>query len=225
MKMSPEAKHNLLDPLIGNNPITLQILGICSALAVTTSLKTALLLSMAVILVTAFSNASISAIRNHIPGSIRIIVQMTIIASLVIVVDQLLKAFAYDTAKQLSVFVGLIITNCIVMGRAEAYAMNNPVGLSFLDGIGNGLGYSMVLVVVAFFRELLGAGSLFGYQVLPLTTEGGWYQANGMLLLPPSAFFIIGLMIWAIRAWKPDQNEAPDFVIHESHGHGTGESH
>jgi len=223
--MSPEAKHNLTNPLIGNNPITLQILGICSALAVTTSLKTALLLSMAVILVTAFSNASISAIRNHIPGSIRIIVQMTIIASLVIVVDQILKAFAYDTAKQLSVFVGLIITNCIVMGRAEAYAMKNPVGLSFLDGIGNGLGYSLILVVVAFFRELFGAGTLFGYQILPLTTEGGWYQSNGMLLLPPSAFFIIGIMIWVIRTWKPDQNEAPDFKIHESHGHGTGEAH
>lgn len=223
--MSPEAKHNLLDPLIGNNPITLQILGICSALAVTTSMKTALLMCMALTLVTAFSNASISAIRNHIPGSIRIIVQMTIIASLVIVVDQLLKAFAYDTAKQLSVFVGLIITNCIVMGRAEAYAMKNPVGLSFLDGIGNGLGYSLVLIVVAFFRELFGAGSLMGYQILPLTTEGGWYQSNGLLLLPPSAFFIIGLMIWAIRAWKPEQNEAPDFKIHESHAHSTGGTH
>ena len=223
--MSPEAKHNLFDPLIGNNPITLQILGICSALAVTTSMKTALLMCMALTLVTAFSNASISAIRNHIPGSIRIIVQMTIIASLVIVVDQLLKAFAYDTAKQLSVFVGLIITNCIVMGRAEAYAMKNPVGLSFLDGIGNGLGYSLVLIVVAFFRELFGAGSLMGYQILPLTTEGGWYQSNGLLLLPPSAFFIIGLMIWAIRTWKPEQNEAPDFKIHESHAHSTGGAH
>ena len=223
--MSPEAKPNLFDPLTGNNPITLQILGICSALAVTTSMKTALLMCMALTLVTAFSNASISAIRNHIPGSIRIIVQMTIIASLVIVVDQLLKAFAYDTAKQLSVFVGLIITNCIVMGRAEAYAMKNPPGLSFLDGIGNGLGYSLVLIVVAFFRELFGAGSLMGYQILPLTTEGGWYQSNGLLLLPPSAFFIIGLMIWAIRAWKPEQNEAPDFKIHESHGHGTGGAH
>ena len=223
--MSPEAKHNLFDPLIGNNPITLQILGICSALAVTTSMKTALLMCMALTLVTAFSNASISAIRNHIPGSIRIIVQMTIIASLVIVVDQLLKAFAYDTAKQLSVFVGLIITNCIVMGRAEAYAMKNPVGLSFLDGIGNGLGYSFVLIVVAFFRELFGAGSLMGYQILPLTTEGGWYQSNGLLLLPPSAFFIIGLMIWVIRAWKPEQNEAPDFRIHESHAHSAGGTH
>ena len=223
--MSPEAKHNLVDPLIGNNPITLQILGICSALAVTTSMKTALLMCVALTLVLAFSNASISAIRNHIPGSIRIIVQMTIIASLVIVVDQLLKAFAYDTAKQLSVFVGLIITNCIVMGRAEAYAMKNPPGLSFLDGIGNGLGYSLVLIVVAFFRELFGAGSLMGYQIMPLTTEGGWYQSNGLLLLPPSAFFIIGLMIWAIRAWKPEQNEAPDFRIHESHGHSTGGTH
>lgn len=223
--MSPEAKNNLLGPLIGNNPITLQILGICSALAVTTSMKTALLMAMALTLVTAFSNASISAIRNHIPGSIRIIVQMTIIASLVIVVDQLLKAFAYDTAKQLSVFVGLIITNCIVMGRAEAYAMKNPVGLSFLDGIGNGLGYSLVLVVVAFFRELFGSGSLLGFKIMPLTTDGGWYQSNGLLLLPPSAFFIIGLLIWAIRTWQPEQNEAPDFKIHESHAHGTGEAH
>lgn len=223
--MNPEAKKSLLAPLVDQNPITLQILGICSALAVTTSVKTALLMSVALTLVTAFSGASISAIRHHIPGSIRIIVQMTIIASLVIVVDQLLKAFAYDTSKQLSVFVGLIITNCIVMGRAEAYAMKNSVGMSFLDGIGNGLGYSLILVMVAVVRELFGAGSLMGYQILPLTTDGGWYQSNGLLLLPPSAFFIIGFIIWGFRTWKPEQNEAPDFKIHESHSHTASEAH
>lgn len=223
--MNPETKKTLLDPLVDQNPITLQILGICSALAVTTSVKTALLMSVALTVVTAFSSASISAVRNHIPGSIRIIVQMTIIASLVIVVDQLLKAFAYDTSKQLSVFVGLIITNCIVMGRAEAYAMKNGVKDSFIDGIGNGLGYSLILIIVAIIRELFGAGSLLGLKILPLTTEGGWYQSNGLLLLPPSAFFIIGLLIWAIRSWKPQQNEEPDFKVHESHVHGSSEVH
>lgn len=223
--MNPEAKKNLIEPLIAQNPITLQILGICSALAVTTSVKTALLMSVALTIVLAFSSASISAIRQHIPGSIRIIVQMVIIASLVIVVDQLLKAFAYDTSKQLSVFVGLIITNCIVMGRAEAYAMKNNVGMSFLDGIGNGLGYSLILIMVAVIRELFGAGSLLGIKILPLTTDGGWYQSNGLLLLPPSAFFIIGLIIWAFRTWKPEQNEAPDFKIHESHSHSASEAH
>lgn len=223
MSLSTENKKNLLDPLIDNNPITLQILGICSALAVTTSLKTALLMSLALTLVIAFSNASISAIRNHIPGSIRIIVQMTIIASLVIVVDQLLKAFAYDTAKQLSVFVGLIITNCIVMGRAEAFAMKNPVMPSFIDGVGNGLGYSLVLIIVGSIRELFGAGSLLGYEILPLTTSGGWYQSNGLLLLPPSAFFIIGIMIWIVRTIRPAQVEPADFTIHESHPHQLAE--
>lgn len=219
--MNPETKKTLTDPLINQNPITLQILGICSALAVTTSVKTALLMSVALTVVTAFSGASISAVRNHIPGSIRIIVQMTIIASLVIVVDQLLKAFAYDTSKQLSVFVGLIITNCIVMGRAEAFAMKNGVKESFIDGLGNGMGYSLILILVAVFRELFGAGSLLGYKILPLTTDGGWYQSNGMMLLPPSAFFIIGIAIWVIRSWKPEQNEEPDFKIHESHLHSS----
>ena len=223
--MNPETKKTLIDPLVDQNPITLQILGICSALAVTTSVKTALLMSIALTLVTAFSGASISAIRHHIPNSIRIIVQMTIIASLVIVVDQLLKAFAYDTSKQLSVFVGLIITNCIVMGRAEAFAMKNGVKDSFIDGIGNGLGYSLILIIVAVIRELFGAGSLFGYKILPLTTDGGWYQSNGLLLLPPSAFFIIGLLIWAIRSWKPEQKEEPDFKIHESHAHSSTGAH
>ncbi|CAG0911333.1 unnamed protein product, partial [Cyprideis torosa] len=203
--MDAETKRTVFDPLVDNNPITLQILGICSALAVTTSLNAALLMSVALTTVLVLSNTSISMIRSHVPGSIRIIVQMVIIASLVIIVDQFLKAYAFDTAKKLSVFVGLIITNCIVMGRAEAYAMSHGPRESFWDGLGNGLGYSLVLMIVAFFRELLGAGSLFGVKVLPLTSEGGWYLPNGLLLLPPSAFFIIGLLIWGIRAWKPAQ--------------------
>lgn len=221
--MSREVRKVITGPLVDNNPITLQILGICSALAVTSSLEAALLMSAALTTVTAFSSASISAIRNHVPGNIRIIVQMTIIASLVIVVDQVLKAYAFDTAKQLSVFVGLIITNCIVMGRAEAYAMKNGVGMSFLDGLGNGLGYSLLLIVVAFFRELLGSGTLLGYEILPLVKNGGWYEPNGMMLLPPSAFFIIGLLIWGIRVWKPAQVEEPDFKIHEPH-HAVSEN-
>lgn len=213
--MNIETRKVLLGPLFDNNPITLQILGICSALAVTSSMNTALLMSLSLTLVTAFSNMFISTVRNHTPSSIRIIVQMTIIASLVIVVDQLLRAYAFDTSKRLSVFVGLIITNCIVMGRAEAFAMQNPPGISFLDGIGNGLGYSLILMSVAFVRELLGAGSLFGYQILPLLKEGGWYVPNGLLLLPPSAFFLIGILIWVLRTKKPEQREAADFKIHE----------
>jgi Na+-transporting NADH:ubiquinone oxidoreductase subunit D len=180
-------------------------------------MMSALIMSIALTLVTACSSASISAIRKHIPANIRIIVQMTIIASLVIVVDQLLKAFAYEASKQLSVFVGLIITNCIVLGRAEAYAMKNPPGLSFLDGIGNGLGYSVILMTVAFFRELLGAGKLFGHQIIPVANDGGWYIPNGLMLLPPSAFFVIGLIIWAIRSKKKEQVEAPDYQIHQVH--------
>jgi Na+-transporting NADH:ubiquinone oxidoreductase subunit D len=203
----------LLNPLFVNNPIGLQILGICSALAVTTKMSVALVMCIALTLVTAFSNLFISMIRNQIPGSIRIIVQMTIIASLVIVVDQVLGAVAYDISKQLSVFVGLIITNCIVMGRAEAFAMQNPPGLSFLDGIGNGLGYSVVLMLVATIREFFGSGSLFGIEVLPLVTNGGWYSPMGLMLLPPSAFFIIGLLIWALRAWKTEQVEEPEYEI------------
>ena len=206
-------KEVLLNPLFVNNPIGLQILGICSALAVTTKMSVALVMCVALTLVTAFSNLFISMIRNQIPGSIRIIVQMTIIASLVIVVDQVLGAVAYDISKQLSVFVGLIITNCIVMGRAEAFAMQNPPGLSFLDGIGNGLGYSIVLMLVATIREFFGSGSLFGYEILPLVTNGGWYSPMGLMLLPPSAFFIIGLLIWALRAWKTEQIEEPEFEI------------
>jgi Na+-transporting NADH:ubiquinone oxidoreductase subunit D len=198
----------LLNPLFNNNPIALQVLGICSALAVTTKVETALVMSVAVTLVTGFSGASVSLIRKRIPTNIRIIVQMTIIASLVILVDQILRAFFWDVSKQMSVFVGLIITNCIVMGRAEGFAMKNNVLLSFLDGIGNGLGYSLILLAVAAFRELLGSGSFYGVQVLAVAgTEGGWYVPNGMMLLPPSAFFLIGLMIWALRTWKPEQVE------------------
>ena len=211
-----DTKKILVDPLIDNNPITLQILGICSALAVTTTLSAALVMCIALTSVTALSNASISMIRHYIPSSIRIIVQMTIIASLVIVVDQILKAYAYETSKTLSVFVGLIITNCIVMGRAEAFAMSNPVGASFMDGVGNGLGYSVVLIVVAVIRELFGSGTLLGYTVMPLVNDGGWYEPNGLLLLPPSAFFIIGFMIWGIRSWKTAQVEKPEFVIHKT---------
>ena len=207
----PSVKEVLLNPIFANNPIGLQILGICSALAVTSNLKTALVMSIALTLVTAFSNLFISMIRSQIPGSIRMIVQMVIIASLVIVVDQILRAYAFSLAKQLSVFVGLIITNCIVMGRAEAFAMQNPPLLSFCDGIGNGLGYSAMLIVLGVVRELFGAGKLLGYSVLPTINDGGWYQPNGLLLLPPSAFFLIGLIIWALRSWKPAQKEKPAF--------------
>ena len=207
------AKGVLTAPIFKNNPIALQILGICSALAVTTSMSVSLVMSLAVIFVTSFSNLFVSLIRNHIPSSIRIIVQMTIIASLVIVVDQILKAYAYEMSKQLSVFVGLIITNCIVMGRAEGFAMSNTPGMSFLDGIGNGLGYSFVLMVVGFFRELLGAGSVFGFTVLPTIQNGGWYVPNGLLLLPPSAFFIIGLLIWVLRSVNPEQVEENEFKM------------
>lgn len=210
------AKGVLTAPIFKNNPIALQILGICSALAVTTSMSVSLVMALAVIFVTAFSNLFVSLIRNHIPSSIRIIVQMTIIASLVIVVDQILKAYAYEMSKQLSVFVGLIITNCIVMGRAEGFAMSNTPGMSFLDGIGNGLGYGFVLMVVGFFRELLGAGSVFGFTVLPTVQDGGWYVPNGLLLLPPSAFFIIGLLIWVLRSLNPEQVEENEFKMKEN---------
>ncbi|MBS99761.1 MAG: NADH:ubiquinone reductase (Na(+)-transporting) subunit D [Oceanospirillaceae bacterium] len=208
-----QTKDVLTTPILKNNPIALQILGICSALAVTSNLATAFVMSLAVITVTAFSNFFVSLIRNHIPGNIRIIVQMTIIASLVIVVDQFLKAFAYEISKQLSVFVGLIITNCIVMGRAEAFAMKNPPIPSFFDGVGNGLGYALVLMFVGFIRELFGSGSLFGIEILPLINNGGWYQGNGLLLLPPSAFFIIGLFIWGLRALRKEQVEKPEYVM------------
>ncbi|HET8817289.1 MAG TPA: NADH:ubiquinone reductase (Na(+)-transporting) subunit D [Pseudidiomarina sp.] len=207
MASAKEVKEVLFGPIFANNPIALQILGICSALAVTSKMENTVVMCLALTLVTAFSNLFISVIRNHIPSSVRIIVQMTIIASLVIVVDEILRAYAYSIAKELSVFVGLIITNCIVMGRAEAYAMKSPPMLSFLDGIGNGLGYSVVLLTVGFIRELFGSGSLFGYQILALASEGGWYQPIGLLVLPPSAFFIIGGFIWVLRTFRTEQVE------------------
>jgi Na+-transporting NADH:ubiquinone oxidoreductase subunit D len=210
--LNDETKKVLTTPLVNDNPITLQVLGICSALAVTSQMSTSLIMALALTLVTAFSSAAISAIRNHIPSSIRIIVQMTIIASLVIVVDQILKAF------------GLIITNCIVMGRAEGYAMKNPPLESFMDGIGNGLGYSLILIIVAFFRETLGSGKLLGIEVFKLVKDGGWYDPNGLMLLPPSAFFIIGLIIWGVRQWKPNQVEKVEFKI-MSIAHGDGGHH
>ncbi len=211
--MSTITKKILLHPIFTNNPIALQILGVCSALAVTTSMQVTMVMALALTSVTAISNFSISMIRNQIPSSIRIIVQMVIIASLVIVVDQVLKAYAFEVSKQLSVFVGLIITNCIVMGRAEAFAMANPPGVSFLDGIGNGLGYSVVLIFVATIREIFGAGTWFGMTVFPVVNDGGWYVPNGMLLLPPSAFFVIAGFIWILRTWKTDQQEAADFKL------------
>ena len=204
----PKKTDVLFNPVFNNNPIALQVLGICSALAVTTRLDLSLVMSAAVITVVACSNAVVSAIRHYIPNSIRIIVQMTVISSMVILVDQFLQAFLPTVAKELSVFVGLIITNCIVMGRAEGFAMKNGPLVSFLDGVGNGLGYSLILIVVGFFRELFGSGTLLGYTVLPLASEGGWYVRNGLMLTPPSAFFIIGFAIWALRAWKPEQVEA-----------------
>jgi len=213
MSKQATTKEVLLNPVFNNNPITLQILGICSALAVTSNLNTALVMAIALTSVTAFSNLFIAMIRNQIPSSIRMIVQMVIIASLVIVVDQILRAYAFTLAKQLSVFVGLIITNCIVMGRAEAFAMQNPPGRSFLDGIGNGLGYSLMLIALGTIRELFGAGKLMGIEILPLKTAGGWYVPNGLLLLPPSAFFLIGLFIWGLRMWKKEQQEKPDFRL------------
>jgi Na+-transporting NADH:ubiquinone oxidoreductase subunit D len=212
-----EARKILIEPLVDNNPITLQVLGVCSALAVTTSLLPALLMCAALVTVASLSSAAISSIRHHIPNNIRIIVQMMIIASFVILVDQFLQAYAFETSKTLSIFVGLIITNCIILGRVEAFAMKNNIGMSFLDGLGNGLGYSAVLIVVASVRELFGSGSLLGYRILPLVSDGGWYEANGLMLLPPSAFFVIGLLIWGIRSFKTKQIEHPAYQIHEIH--------
>ena len=206
-------KSILLDPILNTNPVIFQVLGICSALAVTSSLKTALAMSIGLTLVTAFSNFFISLIRNIIPNSIRIIVQMVVVATLVISVDELLQAFALVIAKQMSVFVGLIITNCIVMGRLEAFAMKNPPVISFVDGFGNGLGYSALLILLAVIRELFGSGTLFGITILQTVNNGGWYIPNGLLLLPPSAFFLIGLVIWALRSWKTDQQESTEFKI------------
>ena len=212
-----QAKKLVLEPIADNNPIILQVLGICSALAVTSQMKPALFMSIGLTAVCAFTCFFVSLIRNVIPSNIRIIAQMVVAAVGVILVDQALKAFAYDMSKQLSVFVGLILTNCIVLGRAEAFAMSNPPGKALLDGIGNGLGYSAILLIVAFFRELFGSGKVFGFEGMPLVTEGGWYQSNGLMLLPPSAFFLIGLIIWAVRTWKPAQVEKPEFQIHQVH--------
>jgi Na+-transporting NADH:ubiquinone oxidoreductase subunit D len=209
--MMMRAREALLTPLIDENPVTLQVLGICSALAITNSLYSALVMSLALTSVLAFSNVMISMIRRHLPTSVRIIVQMTVIASGVIVVDELLQAFAPETARTLSVFVGLIITNCIVLGRAEAFAVHNKVGISFLDGIGNGLGYSLILIAVAVIRELFGTGSLLDVEIFQLASDGGWFEPNAMLLLPASAFFIIGFIIWGVRSWKPAQVERPEF--------------
>jgi Na+-transporting NADH:ubiquinone oxidoreductase subunit D len=217
--MSQSKKDMLIDPLVDNNPITLQVLGICSALAVTSSLQVAFVMTLAVTFVTAFSSMFISILRNQIPSSIRIIVQMVIIASLVILVDQVLKAYAFEISKTLSVFVGLIITNCIVMGRAEAFAMSNPPVASFIDGLGNGLGYGLILMLVGVVRELFGSGSLFGITILETVNNGGWYVPNGMLLLPPSAFFVIGLLIWAFRTWKPNQVEEREYKIQSVEAH------
>jgi len=215
--MNEENRRILFEPVVDNNPITLQILGICSALAVTAKLAPSLMMCLALSVVLVCSSAAISLIRNHIPTNIRIIVQITIIASLVIVVDEVLRAYAYEISKQLSVFVGLIITNCIVLGRAEAFALQNPVGPSILDALGNSMGYSAILILVATLRELFGSGTLLGHQVLWLTRDGGWYEPNGLMLLAPSAFFIIGLLIWAVRTWKPAQVEKHQYRIHVVH--------
>lgn len=207
IKFGKKEREALLDPLFNNNPIMFQMLGICSALAVTTKLDKAIVMSISLTFVLVFANVAVSCIRNYVPTNIRIIIQLTIIASLVIITDQVLKAFVPSIAKQLSVFVGLIITNCIVMGRAEAFAMQNPPWPSLLDGLGNGLGYSMILLAAGALRELLGSGKLLGYSVLPLVTEGGWYQPNGVMIMAPGALFLVGMFIWALRTWKPEQVE------------------
>jgi Na+-transporting NADH:ubiquinone oxidoreductase subunit D len=209
--MTVRARQALLMPLIDENPVTLHILGICSAVAITNSLYSALVMSLALTVVLAFSNVAISMIRHHLPSSVRIIVQMTVIASGVIVVDELLQAFAPETAQTLTVYVGLIITNCIVLGRAEAFAVHNKVTISFLDAIGNGIGYSLILITVAIIRELFGTGTLLDVEILKPVSEGGWFEPNAMMLLPPSAFFIIGFIIWGVRSWKPKQVEQPEF--------------
>lgn len=204
-------KRVLTDPLVDKNPVTLHVLGICSALAITNALTSSLIMSVALTVVLVFSNVAISLVRHHLPSSVRLIVQITIIASAVTVIDQFLKAYMPDAARTLSVYVALIVTNCIVLGRAEACAMSSDVRTSILDALGNGFGYSLVLIIVATIRELFGNGTLLGFQVFKLAHEGGWYQENALFLLAPSAFFIIGFLVWAIRAWKPEQNEQPDF--------------
>ena len=215
--MKTETRKVLFEPLVVNNPIIVQILGICSALAITSKLAPAVIMSIALTAVVACANVAISAIRHYIPNNIRIIVQMTIIASLVIVVDQVLRAYAPEISKQLSVFVGLIITNCIVLGRAEGFAMKNPVWPSFVDGLGQGLGYSLILVALGATRELFGFGSLWGHSILPLVSEGGWYRPNSLMTLAPSAFFLVAGIIWAVRTWKHDQQEQADYKIQVVH--------
>jgi Na+-transporting NADH:ubiquinone oxidoreductase subunit D len=211
--MSAKTKDLLVKPIFDNNPVVLQILGICSALAVTSSVQVSMVLAIGLTLVSGFSNLFVSLVRHYLPNSVRIIAQMIIISGLVIIVDQVLKAVAYDISKQLSVFVGLIITNCIVMGRTEAFALKNPPVPSLLDGIGHGFGYSVLLLIVATIRELFGSGKWFGFEILPAVSNGGWYVPNGLLLLPPSAFFIIGLIIWALRTWRKNQVEKPEYKI------------
>jgi Na+-transporting NADH:ubiquinone oxidoreductase subunit D len=215
--MKSETRKVLFEPLVVNNPIIVQILGICSALAITSKLAPAVTMSIALTVVVACSNVAISAIRHYIPNNIRIIVQMTIIASLVIVVDQVLRAYAPEISRQLSVFVGLIITNCIVLGRAEGFAMKNPVWPSFVDGLGQGLGYSLILIALGATRELFGFGSLWGHSILPLVSEGGWYRPNSLMTLAPSAFFLVAGIIWAVRTWKHDQQEQADYQIQDVH--------
>jgi len=206
-----DRSRTLIDPILVSNPVTLQVLGICSALAVTTSLSTALVMSAALVFVLTLANGIISLIRNHVPRSIRLIVQITIIASLVIVVDQMLQAYLFAMSKRLSVFVGLIVTNCIVLGRAEGFAMKNPPGASLLDGLGNGIGYALILVAMGIVRELLGAGTLMGFVILPTVADGGWFSPLRLMALPPSAFFLLGLLVWGIRTIRPEQADpAPD---------------
>ncbi|WP_417417890.1 NADH:ubiquinone reductase (Na(+)-transporting) subunit D [Hoeflea sp.] len=206
-------KHHLTAPLIGNNPITLQILGICSALAVTTTLSTAVTMSVALTVVLALSSGLISLIRHHIPPSIRLIIQITIVASIVILIDLFMQAFMFEMSKKLSIFVGLIVTNCLVLGRAEAFAMRNPVLPSVLDGIGNGLGYALVLLIVGALREFFGAGSLMGIPLVTTVADGGWFQPLGLMQLAPSAFFILGLLVWVVRVLRPEQAERPEFRL------------
>ena len=208
-----KAREVLLNPIFNDNPIALQILGICSALAVTTNLYPTFLMCLALTSVLCLSNLFVSIIRNHIPTNVRMIVQITLIASLVVLVDEVLKAYDYETSKTIGVFVALIVTNCIVMGRAEAYAMQNGPWLSFLDGLGNGLGYSLILIIVATMRELFGSGTLFGYEILVLTQNGGWYLGNNYMVLSSSSFILIGLFIWLLRSWKVEQIEEPEFQV------------
>ncbi|MCR5085203.1 MAG: NADH:ubiquinone reductase (Na(+)-transporting) subunit D [Succinivibrionaceae bacterium] len=212
---SPTWKEALLDPIIANNPIMIQILGICSSLAVTSSMSTAFVMGIAVCCVCSIANTAVSITRNYIPGSVRIIAQMTIIASLVILVDQVLKAFAYDLSKQLSVYVGLIITNCIVMGRTEGFALKYPPVPSFFDGLGNGLGYMLVLCLVATIREVFGSGTWFGMTIMPTVNNGGWYVPCGMMVMPPCAFFLIGCLIWLVKTFRKDLQEKPEYETHQ----------